>query len=210
MLPLTAHSISFSPHPITNRPPSKLIGGEASGVTLAKAQRMFRCITLDKLTKEDMLNNQPDQSLFSKSQSAPLGGVDAFISHSWSDDPSCKYDKLQVWRGMFIDEHGREPRVWIDKVSFQMFIPLSCNTVGCADVSVVSNRLCCVESRVPCVKLMYEYSVWVMSFNTTHLRPKSAASTRTTFKTTLSASPSFSLDVTACWYWRERRTMISL
>ena len=102
---------------------------------------MFRCITLDKLTKEDMLNNQPDQSLFSKSWSAPLGGVDAFISHSWSDDPGCKYDNLQVWRGMFIDEHGREPRVWIDKVSFHMFIPLSRNTVGCIS-SVVSNQLC--------------------------------------------------------------------
>merc|ERR1711879_89564 len=44
-----------------------------------------------------------------------MGGCDAFISHSWHDAPSARWQALQEWRASFIDEHGREPRVWFDK-----------------------------------------------------------------------------------------------
>ncbi|KAG8466226.1 hypothetical protein KFE25_001982 [Diacronema lutheri] len=48
--------------------------------------------------------------------SAPalLGAVDAFISHSWHDDPQLKFAALQAWRREFVEAHGREPTVWFD------------------------------------------------------------------------------------------------
>merc|ERR1719498_1823720 len=44
-----------------------------------------------------------------------LGHVDAFISHSWWDDPRLKWTHLQAWREEFKKRKGREPRLWIDK-----------------------------------------------------------------------------------------------
>ena len=92
-----------------------LIGGEGSQATLGKAQKMFRCISLDVLTRRDMASNKPDPALYERSTVASLGSVDAFVSHSWRDDASAKWAALQMWRNDFKDEHGREPRVWIDK-----------------------------------------------------------------------------------------------
>ena len=92
-----------------------LIGGEGSQATLGKAQKMFRCISLDVLTRRDMASNKPDPALYERSTVASLGSVDAFVSHSWRDEASAKWAALQMWRNDFKDEHGREPRVWIDK-----------------------------------------------------------------------------------------------
>merc|ERR1712224_527854 len=44
------------------------------------------------------------------------GECDAFLSHSWHDDPEAKWAALQQWRGAFFERHGREPYVWFDKV----------------------------------------------------------------------------------------------
>jgi hypothetical protein len=40
---------------------------------------------------------QPTKELFNKTKSVNLGEVDAFISHSWSDDGDAKFDRLQEW-----------------------------------------------------------------------------------------------------------------
>jgi hypothetical protein len=45
---------------------------------------------------------------------ATFGNVDAFVSHSWGDDPIAKYDALMAWRTWFLREKGREPTVWFD------------------------------------------------------------------------------------------------
>jgi len=37
------------------------------------------------------------------------------VSHSWHDNPETKWKALQRWRADFVSEHGREPKVWIDK-----------------------------------------------------------------------------------------------
>ena len=42
-----------------------------------------------------------------------LGCVDAFISHSWSDDPEAKYQTLRAWALEFNANHGRDPLVWL-------------------------------------------------------------------------------------------------
>jgi hypothetical protein len=39
----------------------------------------------------------------------------AFVSHSWRDDPTEKWRALQAWRESFVRENGREPTVWIDR-----------------------------------------------------------------------------------------------
>jgi hypothetical protein len=39
----------------------------------------------------------------------------AFVSHSWRDDPTEKWRALQAWRESFVRENGREPTIWIDR-----------------------------------------------------------------------------------------------
>ena len=46
---------------------------------------------------------------------AQLGEVDAFLSHSWHDDPTEKWDALNAWAAAFEAKHGRPPLVWFDK-----------------------------------------------------------------------------------------------
>merc|ERR1712217_404358 len=44
-----------------------------------------------------------------------LGECDAFLSHSWHDPLEEKWAALQKWRDIFVEENGREPRIWFDK-----------------------------------------------------------------------------------------------
>jgi len=82
-------------------------------VRLASAR--FRAVELAAVRKEDFASNTPDPALFARSSPVSLNECDAFISHSWHDDPAAKWVSLQRWRTKFLAEHGREPRVWIDK-----------------------------------------------------------------------------------------------
>jgi hypothetical protein len=45
---------------------------------------------------------------------SPRSPRQAFVTHSWRDDPLTKYRLLQAWRMRFIAAHGREPTVWLD------------------------------------------------------------------------------------------------
>ena len=40
-----------------------------------------------------------------------MGGVDAFISHSWRDSADLKWDKLTLWA----QTTGKDPLMWLDK-----------------------------------------------------------------------------------------------
>ena len=94
------------------------LGGRDSEEILAEARRSFRFVSADKLTREDMAENTPNPALGALAERGKLGHVDAFVSHSWSDDPKKKWDALQVWREEFKKHHkGREPKLWIDKYS---------------------------------------------------------------------------------------------
>jgi hypothetical protein len=43
------------------------------------------------------MEKKPDPALNAKTVQAELGMVDAFVSHSWSDDGGDKYDGLHAW-----------------------------------------------------------------------------------------------------------------
>jgi len=97
---------------------------------LKLAQRHFRCVSADKLTWGDMKDNIPNPALRVHTGAALLGQVDAFVSHSWSDDPHLKWQSLQIWREEFKRVRGREPKLWIDKY--------------CIDQENISDSLACL------------------------------------------------------------------
>ena len=88
-----------------------LIGGRAAAATLAKACGRFRALPLTSLTREELVHNKPDPAMHAKTVEATLGHVDAFASHSWSDDGGAKFEKLHQWAG------GQPKRLWLDKVN---------------------------------------------------------------------------------------------
>lgn len=89
--------------------------GGSSGV-LRQAKANFRYISCDQLTRENLATNASNNELYGLSVWAPLGFVDAFVSHSWHDDAEAKWCALQAWRREFKALHrGREPRLWVDK-----------------------------------------------------------------------------------------------
>merc|ERR1712232_860328 len=58
----------------------------------------------------------PNSELASLTEKGKLGHIDAFVSHSWHDNPQIKWRVLQEWRAEFKRTHeGREPKLWIDK-----------------------------------------------------------------------------------------------
>merc|ERR1712151_1344766 len=93
-----------------------LVGNLTPREVLQLATSRMRDVELSALTREDLADNNPNPALYMKSAPARMADCDAFISHSWRDDPDAKWDALQRWRRRFISKHGREPRVWIDKV----------------------------------------------------------------------------------------------
>jgi len=96
---------------------SSLLSSGDAQKGLVKACGLFRAVSCDQLREGMLASNGPDPALFSLSQAASLGAVDAFLSHSWHDDPPAKWAALQVWREQFKAEHGgREPLLWLDKV----------------------------------------------------------------------------------------------
>merc|ERR1711871_452718 len=95
---------------------AELLGKDDPEHILALARKSCVCVTADKLTFKDLHENKPNPALALLTQRAHLGQIDAFVSHSWSDEPALKWAALQKWRCQFKDDNGgREPRLWIDK-----------------------------------------------------------------------------------------------
>lgn len=92
-----------------------LMAGIDQKVVWKKAKTTFRGISCDKLTREIMANQKPDPKLYALSTPKRWGKVDAFLTHSWHDDPGEKWRCLQQWRMEFKAKHHREPVLWIDK-----------------------------------------------------------------------------------------------
>lgn len=91
----------------------------------------FHTVRADQICFEDLKSNEPDAEIGMKSRKTRLGEADAFISHSWHDDPVEKWRALQAWRRKFRQEnHGVEPKLWIDKY--------------CIDQNDVENSLACL------------------------------------------------------------------
>merc|ERR1712066_1099505 len=97
-----------------------LIGNCSVCEALAQAKPRFRCISIDQLQMQDFSSSpvggiSVTNNLFARARNCSLGFCDAFVSHSWHDDPLTKWDVLQEWRSRFISSHQREPRIWFDK-----------------------------------------------------------------------------------------------
>ena len=78
------------------------------------ASETFTGIRFDKLQKADFTSNE-DTGLKRRAANVPLGKVDAFLSHSWHDDPNEKWAALHTWASAFRHANARFPLLWIDK-----------------------------------------------------------------------------------------------
>lgn len=98
---------------------ASVLGGHEPDVVMAKARNRCRSVQLDKVQKEEFSCNEPVQKglgLNKYTQHTQLGDIDAFISHSWHDEPEGKWAALQAWGDDFRARNGgRDPRIWIDK-----------------------------------------------------------------------------------------------
>lgn len=107
------------------------------------------------MTPETLQNNRPDAQLMALTQCCTLGGADAFISHSWHEDPDAKIVALEAWRQRFLIDRRREPRVWFDKF--------------CIDQDNIENSLAALpiylagsEKLVVCYGKTYTKRLWAV------------------------------------------------
>lgn len=94
-----------------------LVGSFKVEEVLEIARCSFFTVKADRLKMEHMVSSEVDPSykLGKLARRTRLGEADAFISHSWTDDPLAKWSALQGWRKHFKRQHQAEPRLWIDK-----------------------------------------------------------------------------------------------
>lgn len=82
------------------------------------------------MARQTSPKKRPNPKLYALSASTSLGHCDAFVSHSWHDDPEAKWVAIQEWRESFKSRYGREPTIWFDKV--------------CIDQSNIDGDLACL------------------------------------------------------------------
>jgi len=96
----------------------------------ALAKLNFRAVSAEFVTQDALSSSAPDPALQSLAMRCTFGECDAFITHSWSDDPRAKWQALQTWRKEFERRRGRAPMVWIDRL--------------CIDQSAIADNLACL------------------------------------------------------------------
>ncbi len=93
-----------------------LLGSRSPAHVVRVSRSRFRCVRAEQVSLDVLASRTPDLDFYGLSSPQRLGHCDAFISHSWRDDPTAKWEALQEWQQMFLSIHGREPLVWIDKM----------------------------------------------------------------------------------------------
>jgi hypothetical protein len=101
-----------------------LVNNLSAAEAFKRGKELFRKLPFSQLTPEDLPGTskvlggssngmsaaaKPTKELCDKTYSAKLGEVDAFISHSWSDDGDAKYVQMKEWAA------GRDVSIWLDK-----------------------------------------------------------------------------------------------
>ena len=100
--------IVAAPARIPTAPPRELVR-HARGLT--------RWIPFEDITGPLLRGSAGSADDYAMSRPLKAGGkIDWFISHSWHDDAPAKFAELSRLAGLFKQEHGRYPRVWLDKV----------------------------------------------------------------------------------------------
>ncbi|CAK9010829.1 unnamed protein product [Durusdinium trenchii] len=109
-----------------------LVGRFTVDEVLEQARCSFYTVKADRLKMEHIISSQPtpELKLGQLARRTRLGEADAFISHSWSDDPLAKWNAIQAFRKRFKNQHKVEPKLWIDKY--------------CIDQSDFQNSLACL------------------------------------------------------------------
>ena len=93
---------------------SALVGKMEPQHALVLARKRFMGLPYSTLRETDFSSNA-DTGLNGKTRRCRLGGVDAFLSHSWHDSPRNKWRVLEDWARRFVDASGRDPVLWFDK-----------------------------------------------------------------------------------------------
>lgn len=152
-----------------------LVGNCEAQEALALAERRFRCVRLCDLCQEDFADNAPDHSLAAKSEACKLQRCDAFISHSWHDDPAAKWEAMQRWRADFVLRYGREPLVWIDKCCIdQMNIEQDLRCLPIFVSGCTTFLVCCGPTyltRLWCVVEVFSFVHMGGSISNMHFEP---------------------------------------
>jgi hypothetical protein len=92
---------------------ASLLNERDVGAITALAKLNFRAAMACDVTLEALSTSAPDPALQVLSRPCAFGECDAFVTHSWGDDPGAKWRALQLWRKQFAARRGREPLVWI-------------------------------------------------------------------------------------------------
>lgn len=121
------------------------------------ARRTLRGVDMARLTSTHLSQLGFSADAYALSVPAKVGTIDAFISHSWHDEPKEKWRLLQAWRGAFKRRHLREPIVWIDRCCVDQsavhfkdlinYLPIylaGCRTLVVLNGPTYTQRLWCV------------------------------------------------------------------
>jgi len=117
---------------------ASLIGSGAATSVIERRCRdaisSFRGVPWTSLTAGD-LAAEWDGELEARRQEdhtvpAALGEVDAFLSHSWSDDGREKYEVLCGWADAFEAAYGRPPLLWLDRCCIRQDDDIAASLLG--------------------------------------------------------------------------------
>ncbi|EOD20681.1 hypothetical protein EMIHUDRAFT_241984 [Emiliania huxleyi CCMP1516] len=128
--------------------------GSVEANVLAAAGR-FRGLPWSALEAHHLSSSLGSAELSAAAAPVELGGIDAFISHSWSDDGDAKFMALSRWAAEFEQHAGREPVLWLDKACIDQddidasLLGLPIYVSGCTRLLVLdgptySTRLWCI------------------------------------------------------------------
>jgi len=111
---------------------------------LKDALESFKSIPSNLITEADLASSAPAPSLSALAQHAPLGKVDYFLSHSWSDSAKNKWEALKRLEDRFREKHARAPTIWLDKACLnqsniqESLAHLPVHMAGCRSLLIIA------------------------------------------------------------------------
>ena len=134
-----------------------LVGGRDPSAALQHGIRNFRALAFTRLEEADLVSNSSSSGLYERTQLATLGSVDAFMSHSWHDDPTAKWDALTKWASV----QPSPPLLWLDKACIdqeridESLAALPVYLSGCKQLLVLVGPTYC--GRLWCVMELFTF-----------------------------------------------------
>ena len=149
-----------------------LVGKTDPAKTLHAARKSFKGVRFTDLSQASFESSE-DSGLNELATRCRLGEIDAFLSHSWHDEPASKWAALERWGREFDAKYRRPPILWLDKASIdQQDIAgqLACLPVwlsGCKQMVVAAGptfvtRLWCVLEVFTYLRLGRSYADLVL------------------------------------------------